>query len=271
MSSLRGVRGRPSRVALGARRRWRRRVVALASALLLAAWALAAGGPAMAGATGASGAAAAGPGAPWPAKPDWQKYVETPKGTNVCPTAIESTAGSVSGAQGLVCGGPGGATLTLTAGGATPTIVLDYGKEVGGVPYFTVTSASGSPQLKAGYSEGLNYLSADGDGATPWAEGDTSRADTYTVSGPGTITNSSVQGGERYEEITLTSPGTVTLRAAGITWIADRSKDQGYFVSSSDELNQIWADSAYTAQIDSVPAHSLPANWTIRGGVTDAT
>jgi alpha-L-rhamnosidase len=158
----------------------------------------------------------------------------------------------------------------MTAGGTTPTIVLDYGKEVGGVPYFKVSAASGAPRLKAGYSEGLNYLSAGGDGATPWAEGDTSRADTYTVDGPGTITNSSVQGGERYEEITLTSPGTVTLSAAGITWIADRSKDQGYFVSSSDELNQIWADSAYTTQIDSVPAHSLPANWTIQGGVMDA-
>jgi alpha-L-rhamnosidase len=196
--------------------------------------------------------------------------VETPKGSKVCPTAVESTSGSVSGAANLVCGGSGGATLTMTAGGATPAIVLDYGKDVGGVPYFAVTSASGSPRLKAGYSEGLNYLSADGDGATPWAEGDTSRADTYTVSGPGTITNSSVQGGERYEEITLTSPGTVTLNAAGINWIADRSRYQGYFVSSSDELNRIWADSAYTAQIDSVPAHSLPASWTIRDGVMDA-
>jgi alpha-L-rhamnosidase len=248
-------------------------LVALGSTVLLAGWALAAGGPAMAGAagaTGAGGAAAAGTGAPWPVKPDWTRYVETPKGPNVCPTAIESTSGTVSGAQSLVCGGSGGATLTMTAGGATPTIVLDYGKEVGGVPYFTVSAASGTPQLKAGYSEGLNYLSADGDGATPWAEGDTSRADTYTVTGAGTITNSSVQGGERYEEITLTSPGTVTLSAAGITYIADRSKYQGYFVSSSDELNQIWADSAYTAQIDSVPAHSLPASWTIQGGVMDA-
>jgi alpha-L-rhamnosidase len=158
----------------------------------------------------------------------------------------------------------------MTSGGATPTIVLDYGKEMGGIPYFTVSSASGSPQLKAGYSEGLNYLSAGGDGATPWAEGDTSRADTYTVTGAGTITNPSVQGGERYEEITLTSPGTVTLSAAGITYIADRSAYQGHFVSSSDELNKIWADSAYTAQIDSVPAKSLPANWTIQGGVMDA-
>ena len=68
----------------------------------------------------------------------------------------------------------------------------------------------------------------------------------------------------------ILSPGTLTLSAAGITYIADRSSYQGYFVSSSDELNKIWADSAYTAQIDSVPAGSLPGNWTIANGVMDA-
>ena len=41
-------------------------------------------------------------------------------------------------------------------------------------------------------------------------------------------------------------------------------------MSSSDELNKIWYDSAYTAQIDSVPAGSLPGNWTIANGVMDA-
>jgi len=273
MSRLRGVHRQGRKARTEGRRihrprwgaRWGRGVAALGSAVLLAAWALAVGGPA-----GAQTAVrTAGTSGPAPA--GWPQYVETPKSPNVCPTAIQSTSGSVTGAANLVCGKSGGATLTMTAGGATPTIVLDYGQETGGIPYFKVTAASGSPQLKAGYSEGLNYLSADGDGATPWAEGDTARADTYTVTGAGTITNPAVQGGERYEEITLTSPGTVTLSAAGITYIADRSKYQGYFVSSSDELNKIWADSAYTAQIDSVPAHSLPANWVIKAGVLDAT
>jgi alpha-L-rhamnosidase len=202
--------------------------------------------------------------------PNWHSYVETPKSPNICPTAIESTSGTVTGAMNLVCGGSGGATLTMTPGGPTPTIVLDYGKEAGGLPYFNVSAESGSPKLQAGYSEGLNYLSATGDGSTPWAEGDTSRYDSYTVTGPGTITNPAVQGGERYEEITLTSPGTLTLSAAGITYIADRSAYQGYFESSSNELNKIWYDSAYTAQIDSVPTDSLPSDWAIQNGVMDA-
>jgi alpha-L-rhamnosidase len=105
-----------------------RAAAALSSAAVLAAWAFTAAGP----------AAAASSATPWPSSPNWQSYVETPGSANVCPTAIQSTSGTVSGAANLVCGGSGGATLTMTSGGTTPTIVLDYGKEVAVSP----TSAS---------------------------------------------------------------------------------------------------------------------------------
>ncbi|MEV8537526.1 alpha-L-rhamnosidase C-terminal domain-containing protein [Streptomyces sp. NPDC051572] len=249
------------------RRRRNRILVALAGAAALLLWCL------PQAAQAAQAASAAGSAAPWPSAPDWQSSVEAPSGATVCPTAVTSTSGSVSGAANLVCGGSGGATLTLVAGGATPTVVLDYGKDVGGLPYFTVSAESGSPQLKAGYSESSRYLSASGDGGTPWGEGDSARSDTYTVTGPGTITNRSVQGGERYEEITLTSPGTLTLTAAGVQYIADRTTAdgyQGYFVSSSDQLNKIWYEGAYTAQLDSAAAGSLPGSWRVGGGVLDA-
>ncbi|HEY1486248.1 MAG TPA: family 16 glycoside hydrolase, partial [Micromonosporaceae bacterium] len=216
---------------------------------------------------------AATAGTPWPAAPNWQAYGEAPAGAAVCPAAVTSTSGSVTGAQNLLCGGSGGATLTLTSGGATPTIVLDYGKEVGGLPYLTVGSATGAPKLMAGYSESAQYLTASGDGGVPWAEGDSARSDTYPVTGAGTITNPAVQGGERYEELTLTSPGTVTLSGVGINYIADRTQASaypGYFVSSSDQFNKIWYDGAYTAQIDSVPTGSLPSAWSITGGVLQA-
>ncbi len=218
-------------------------------------------------------AAAATAGTPWPTSPAWQSYVETPTSAAVCPTAVVSTAGTVSGAANLLCGGSGGATLTLASGGTTPTIVLDYGKEVGGEPYFTVSAESGSPVLQAGYSESLQYATASGDGGIPWGEGDSARSDSYTVSGTGTITNRYVQGGERYEELTLTSVGSLTLSGLGINYIADRTQASGYagyFVSSSDQLNKIWYDGAYTAQIDSVPTGSLPGSWQLTNGVLDA-
>ena len=221
----------------------------------------------------APGVSAASSTTPWPSTPGWQSYDQTPTSATVCPTTVTSTSGTVSGASGLLCGGSGGASLTMVSGGAAPTIVLDYGKDVGGVPFFLVSAESGSPTMRAGYSEGLDYVGVTGDGAAPWAEGDGNRYDDYTVSGPGTITNQYVQGGERYQEVTLTSPGSVTLRAAGITYIADRTQAAdlaGWFNSSSTVLNQIWYDSEYTDQLDSLPAKSLPGAWSVTGGALQA-
>ena len=251
MSTERRARGR------------RRAAAALGCALALVAWAAAR--PASAVTVGPAGT-------PWPSAPDWQSYVRTPSSATVCPTAVVSTSGTVTGAQNLVCGGSGGTTLTLAPGGAAPTVVLDYGRNVGGVPYFTASAESGAPTLQAGYSEALRYLTPTGDSSFPWAEGDPARHDTYTVSAPGTLTNRYEQGGERYEEITLTSPGTLTLTAAGLHYTADRTTAdgyRGYFDSSSDQFNKIWYDGAYTAQLDSAPAGSLQGDWTAGGGVLD--
>ena len=222
----------------------------------------------------APAASAASSGAPWPSSPNWQQYDETPTSAQVCPTAVHSTSGTVTGAATLLCGGSADATLTYVSGGTAPTIVYDYGKEVGGVPYFYVSSESGSPTLQAGYSESSLYISPTGDGSTPWAEGDPKRYDDYTVTGAGTITNQYVQGGERYEEVTLTTPGTVTLSGIGVNYIADQTQASalpGYFDSSNSQLNQIWYDSEYTDQLDSVPAESLPGSWQVTGGVLQAS
>jgi alpha-L-rhamnosidase len=204
---------------------------------------------------------------------DWRTYVQTPKSSDVCPVSVVSTSGTVKGARNLLCGGSGGATLTYADGGEPPVILLDYGQEVGGLPYFTVSAKNGSPTLKAAYSEGLQYMSPSGDGSPPWADGDSSRSDAYPISGPGTITNPYVQGGERYEQITLSVPGSLTLSKVGINYIADRTQADGYggnFVSSSDELNKIWYAGAYTLQTDLVPANSLPGSWSIENDALEA-
>lgn len=242
-----------------------RGAIAAACAALLGAFLAAA--PASAATPAATSAT------PWPASPSWQSLDETPASANVCPVAVVSTSGSVSGASGLLCGGSGGATLTLASGGTTPTLVLDYGKNVGGVPYFDVSARSGSPTMRATYSESKAYVGSTGDTTGPWAEGDPNRYDDYPVTATGSIVNQYVQGGERYEEIMLTSAGSVTLSAAGITYVADRTQASslsGWFDSSNSELNSIWYDSEYTDQLDSVPAESLPSAWTVAGGALQA-
>ncbi len=64
------------------------------------------------------------------------------------------------------------------------------------------------------------------------------------------------EGGLRYETITLATPGTVVLSTAGIHFQAYRATPaqyQGYFLSSSDALNKMWFDGAYTEQTDMEP------------------
>jgi alpha-L-rhamnosidase len=94
---------------------------------------------------------------------------------------------------------------------------------------------------------------------------DPNRTDTFNLTAASddtTVGNAvtNVQGGERYEAITLTTPGTVTLSGAGITVKfnnAGESAYQGNFLSSDKTLNKIWYDGVYTAQTDTVPTGAV--------------
>jgi alpha-L-rhamnosidase len=174
-----------------------------------------------------------------------------------------STSGQIKNAAALLTPGKGiSATLTRTANESSPTnIVLDYGIDVGGLPTIDVTAASGSPQLRASYSESLAYLTVDGDRA-PSHSADPHRYDSYTVNEIGTITNAYVQGGERYQMISLTTPGTLALRAVGVKIGFYRPGADGYrghFVCSDEEINKIWYASAYTVQTNMLPPGSIAA------------
>lgn len=185
--------------------------------------------------------------------------------------SVQSSTDDTSySAERTVTGQTDPAAATIDNGHAS--IVLDYGKDVGGYPYFQVASQSGSPTLESGYSETKTQISETGDGVTPWASGDPRRYDTYSVTEPGLITNSEIQGGERYEQITVTTPGTVSLSAVGIKFtpmMATPDKYSGYFVSSSDQLNRAWYAGAYTAQLNQVPVGTTRPPWAIQDGALD--
>jgi alpha-L-rhamnosidase len=227
---------------------------------------------------GAAATASAGPALPaWPTSADWQQYVEAPAALNLAPVRVISVNGAVGNPGGIVAGGRGDTTLTRSAADTGPTdIVLDYGRDIGGVPSFTVAAASGSPTMEAGYSEAQQYIAADGDGGVPsiGANGDPSRSDSYTVSGPGVITNRYIQGGERYQEISLTSPGSVTLSAVGIRYTAydgTPSTFKGYFLSSDATLNKEWYDGAYTLNLTQDTAGTQSGQWAIEDGAMNLT
>jgi alpha-L-rhamnosidase len=207
----------------------------------------------------------------WPAHPDWQQFVLAPAADDVRPASIVSTSGDVTEANTVA--NPSLAhpiTLTMSPGEPQPSIVVDYGRDVGGVPYFDVQSQTGTPILSSSYSEGRQYIGPAGDNApSNSSAGNTSRVDRLTVGGPGTVTEGLIQGGERYQEIELTSMGSVTLRAIGIRFTAVRATPnnyRGWFDSSSTALNRIWYDGAYTTQLDELPAQTLPSAWSVVHG-----
>jgi hypothetical protein len=178
------------------------------------------------------------------------------------PIGVVSASGNVQNAETLVAGNGGYTILTWGGQGPAPMIILDYGRDVGGLPVFEVSSVSGTPQLQAIYSESQQNLLPAGDGAPgfPNAPGDPSRVDTYPVSGPGLIVNRLVQGGERFEAITLVASGTVTLLRAGIrstTFSPAPSANLGSF-RSSDSPVSVYVDGRLIAGFE-VPVTGFPS------------
>lgn len=197
------------------------------------------------------------------AMPAWQHFVLGPTDEIARPVRVVSTNGRITDAEALVANDSRRvATLTRTADEIGPTnIILDYGIEVGGLPMFDVASSSGSARLQASYSESLSYLTPEGDHG-PSHSADLARYDSYLVGEPGLITNTFTQGGERYQMVSLTSPGTVRIHAVGIRigfYCADARRYRGHFVCNDEELNKIWYACAYTVETNMIPPGSVAA------------
>jgi hypothetical protein len=193
----------------------------------------------------------------WPSNPNWQSLVPAPTSDNVRAVSVTRTSGSVTNAGALVGQGTGTTTLRTTSSNSPATVVLDFGKEVGGTPYATVSSSTpssgSSVTLRVATSEALPFLTTGSNGLY---NNDNGSPISLTVTGARTYTGA-LRGGFRFAAIQLTTPGTVTLTAAGVNFRAYRAtpdRYQGWFMSSDDQLNRMWYAGAYTTQMDMVPA-----------------
>ncbi|WP_322047960.1 alpha-L-rhamnosidase C-terminal domain-containing protein [Paraburkholderia sp. J67] len=208
---------------------------------------------------------------PWPAEAAVASW-RTDTG-RVRAARIVSVSGDVTNAQALISGGV--TVLRYSAGGTAPVVVLEYAREVGGVPYFDVTAHTGAPTIAATFSESrANAKSGDVTAGLTVAV-DPARTSQFPVLRNGMLSHPVVQGGERYQVISLSTPGTVSLSGAGIRSLNDAHADtlaganEGTFVSSSDALNQIWNAGAYTVELTRLDAKALPSAWRIgKTGVT---
>jgi hypothetical protein len=189
----------------------------------------------------------------WPANPNWQSLVPAPSSGDVRPVSVVRTHGSVTNPGALTGQSSGSTVLTVPSGGSPAVVVVDFGKEVGGNPFVTVSATSAtSATLGVATSEALPFLSR---GTNGLYSNDNGSAISFSVTGPRSYTGG-LRGGFRFAAIQLSSPGTLTLTAAGVNFAAFRAtsdKYQGFFISSDDQLNRIWYAGAYTAQLDMVP------------------
>jgi len=136
------------------------------------------------------------------------------------------------------------------AAGAT---VSDLGTGISFQPALTTAQAAGTAVTSS-----PGALTGDSTNNQPTAGSNDSRIESFTLTGGAqTISDTLIQGGQRFEAIELTTPGTVTVSLVGTKVDFDNagpSGYSGYFLSSDNELNRIWFDGAYTDQLDTVPA-----------------
>ena len=114
------------------------------------------------------------------------------------------------------------------------------------------TAVRGTPGTLTGDANGFNGVGVAA-----------SRAENWTFSAPGTLGNAAnaIQGGERFQALTLTAPGTIQLSAVGIhVRYPNAGADDyvGHFLSSDEKLNKIWYQGAYTNDTNMVPIGAVP-------------
>ncbi|MDT7804929.1 MAG: hypothetical protein QOI78_8362, partial [Actinomycetota bacterium] len=80
-----------------------------------------------------------------------------PSTPDVHPIRVEGR-GDVDRPQTLLCANGSATTLTTKAGATPASILLDFGKEVGGTPYLDLTRVTGSPTLTLVTAEARQYI-----------------------------------------------------------------------------------------------------------------
>ncbi|CAM0140391.1 unnamed protein product [Umbelopsis sp. WA50703] len=161
-----------------------------------------------------------------------------------------------------------GNEITLDA--QNPVLTLDYGAEVGGFPFVQVASLVGSDaQIELKYSEQYGGLELPvGDGPFWFVNGlmNSFRTETFNISTKGRTESFFLQGGQRWQTITLLSNTSIVLSGVGFKpSVIINSTDNlpGLFSSSKDDLNSVWGLGARAVQAACVEAYSQPSTWEV--------
>ena len=181
----------------------------------------------------------------------WDAYNLSPSSRTLTPTGVLRTYGSV---------GTQGGVTTLT--GAQSAVVLDFGKEVGGLVSVHFTGASDpGQQLGLAFSESTTFVSRTGsDLSNGGAGGNQPDGILTTPVSPGatyTMPADKLRGGFRYLTLVLNTGGWISFDSVSLYFTAAPAMSapnayQNYFFSSDDLLNRIWYAGAYTVQMNTI-------------------
>jgi Bacterial alpha-L-rhamnosidase 6 hairpin glycosidase domain len=183
-------------------------------------------------------------------------YVLAPSSRTLAPVAVQGTSGSVSSPQNVLSG------AATRISGANAYLVLDFGKEVGGLVTLKFAGASGSgQQVGLAFSESSLYVGPTSDlsSGSAFSGSGTDGALRTTVNGAGTYTmpTDKLRGGFRYLTVFLSSSGWIDLNGVSLAFtgaagMSNPSAYTNYFYSNDDQLNKIWYAGAYTVQMDTI-------------------
>ncbi|KAJ5833355.1 hypothetical protein N7474_001666 [Penicillium riverlandense] len=169
-----------------------------------------------------------------------------------------------------------------------PVLTLDYGSEVGGFPFVEVQTPSSAVQVQLKYSEpydGLELPQSDG----PWYYNPLSvnifemeinscyrlyvnglmnsfRIETFNITESGKVQSFFIQGGFRWQSITLLGDTSLTISKIGVQPSVDIKDPEylpGSFSTSEDMYQDVWNLGARVVQAACVDAGSQPSTWEV--------
>ncbi len=190
-----------------------------------------------------------------PPAPTLRALNYSPSSRTLTPTAVQSTLGTVTGAQNVLAGG----STRLSGNGSG--VVLDFGKEVGGIVTLSFAGTSDAGQkVGLAFTESSAYIGTMSDASNGGSGADGALTGNAVANGTYTMPNASLRGGFRYLTVFLQTGGWVDLKGVSLRFtlapdMADPSAYPNYFYSNDDLLNRIWYAGAYTVQTNTIDPH----------------
>ena len=195
-------------------------------------------------------------------------YNYAPPTRTLKPIAVTKTDGSIVNPKNVLSGD---ATAIV---GKNAYLVLDFGKEVGGVLTLSFAAASDANQsVGLAFSETATYMGPSSDQSNGSAAADAALIAAVPGASTYTMPRKYLRGGFRYLTVFLNSDGWVHLSGVSLEFSPDPERAvpnqyPNYFYCNDEVLNKAWYAGAYTVQTNIVRNHEGRA-WPPANGLWD--